>query len=210
MPALLSPTSLLVACLLSEVPAPADTPPAVSSTSEGSVALSPPRVDLSDATAGETRRFGELNDRRINLLCGFADDFDENYLGTVGVGLSWFFLDDLSIDIELMGIGVSQEGDDAVGFNPNLMFRWHFLARDTWSLYADGGCGLMIASDEVPAGGSSFNFTPQIGFGATYEIGVNTRLMAGIRWYHISNARLSEDNPGRDSVMVYAGVSFGF
>jgi len=167
-------------------------------------------VDLAKRTGGATKRFGELNDHRINLLVGGAGDFEDNYLGTAGVGLSWFFLDDLSIDIELMGIGVSQDGDDAAGFNPNLMFRWHFLPRQTWSLYADGGCGLVIATEEVPDGGSNFNFTPQIGFGATYEIGVNTRLMAGVRWYHISNARLSEDNPGRDSLMVYAGVSFGF
>ena len=35
-------------------------------------------------------------------------------------------------------------------------------------------------------------------------------LAGGIKWHHISNADLFEDNPGRDSIMGYAGVSFPF
>ena len=62
----------------------------------------------------------------------------------------------------------------------------------------------------MPENGSEFNFTPQAGFGLTYDIGNENRLIFGIKWHHISNADLYEDNPGRDSIMGYAGISFPF
>jgi hypothetical protein len=64
-------------------------------------------------------------------------------------------------------------------------------------------------SDE-PDGGTYFNFTPQAGVGASFAVAEDTRLLAGVRWHHISNARSSDNNPGRDSLEIYAGVSFAF
>ena len=69
---------------------------------------------------------------------------------------------------------------------------------------------MLYANEKVPGNGTEFNFTPQAGLGVTYDIGNEVRLIGGVKWHHISNADLDEDNPGRDSIMAYAGVSFPF
>jgi hypothetical protein len=49
-----------------------------------------------------------------------------------------------------------------------------------------------------------------LGLGATLDIGSGTRFFTGVRWYHLSNANTIEPNPPRDSLMIYAGVTFPF
>lgn len=159
-----------------------------------------------------TPAFGTRGSWRWHVGAGGAMDIktSRNRLVQSGVGLSYFLVDDLSIDGELNLIYFSQRGDDAVGANFNLTLRYHFLTGDTWSVYADGGAGLLGTTDEVPAGGSNFNFVPHAGVGVSFDVGSNRRLMTGVRWHHISNANTHRDNPGRDSVQAYVSLSFPF
>lgn len=128
-----------------------------------------------------------------------ADTFEINF----GVG-GWFYDQD--------------EGDQAVGVNPAFGFRWHFWmpkekADHSWSVYADVGIGMVFTDERVPPEGTRYNFTPRAGVGATIALGDSgTRLDVGVRWAHVSNASTSgtDDNPSRDSPMVYAGVMFPF
>jgi hypothetical protein len=162
--------------------------------------------------------FGEKDSWRWYLSGGWGKEIDSSHDEFVifGGGVSYF--------MELNGLYWDQESTtgfadahDAWGVNFNLLVRWHFLARETWSIYVDGGAGVMGTTERVPGpdrdesdGGTYFNFTPQIGAGASIEIGHKTRLLSGVRWHHVSNARTSNNNPGRDSLMIYAGVSFAF
>ena len=163
--------------------------------------------------------FGKMNTWRWMVQGGVGVDVrtSDNLFGQVGGGVSYFMIDNLSLDIELNGMYFSQIDDDAVGVNLVLLFRWHFIAEEKWSLYFDIGAGLLGTTAKVPGpapdeprGGSSLNFTPQSGFGITVEVSENTRFFAGARLYHISNAQLYEGNPGRDNLFFYAGVSFPF
>lgn len=159
------------------------------------------------------RRFGEANDLRFNVLAGAASDFANTEIAQGGVGLSWFALDSFSVELELLGMGVFQdEGDDAAGADLNVLFRWHFWHDEAHriSVYGDAGVGFALFSEEVPPGGTNFNFAPQIGAGASFELQEGTRLLVGVRWLHLSNARLGADNDGIDTVLVYAGLSWGF
>ncbi len=73
--------------------------------------------------------------------------------------------------------------------------------------------GLLFAFDNVPEGGTGFNFLPRLGVGFTKQLDEDgTRLIMGVRWQHLSNGRIEGDerNPSRDSVMVWAGVMFPF
>lgn len=162
--------------------------------------------------AGESSSFGLAGKRYVMVSGGGGSDFDKSHLGRVGVGLSEFIANDLSLDIELNLLYFSQPEQDAGGANFNLLLRWHFL-RDTermWSLYADAGAGLMLTTADVPEDGSSFNFTPQLGFGASFEMERERRLFIGARWHHVSNANTFEDNPGRDGILVYAAIGFAY
>ena len=163
--------------------------------------------------------FGKMNTWRWMVQGGVGFDVrtSDNLFGQIGGGVSYFMIDNLSLDLELNGMYFSQIDDDAVGINLVLLFRWHFIAKEKWSLYFDIGVGLLGTTAKVPGlmldeprAGSSFNFTPQGGFGITVEVAENTRFFAGARLYHISNAQIYEGNPGRDNIFVYAGVSFPF
>jgi hypothetical protein len=130
--------------------------------------------------------------------------------------LSTFLIDRFEFMMEFGGWYFDQEGDDAGGLNWNLIFRVHVFAfgeRDKWTIFADAGAGLLGTTDNVPDGGTGFNFTPRAGVGFTHRLFESeNRLVVGVRWHHISNARINGDerNPGRDGINVYAGVEFPF
>jgi lipid A 3-O-deacylase len=125
-----------------------------------------------------------------------------------GAGLSKFLFNGHSINLELNTIYFSQPDDDALGLNLALLMRWHFLRKPNWSLFIDGGAGVMVTTSDVPSKGASFNFTPQAGAGVNIKLKEQKRLMLGLRWHHISHADLFGANPGRDSIMGYVGVQF--
>ena len=163
--------------------------------------------------------FGTKNSWRwmVQVGGGFDTRESENKFVLLGGGISYFMIDDVSLNLELNAMYFSQISEDAVGLNFALLFRWHFIAEDTWSIYIDIGVGFLGTSDKVPGptpteprGGSSFNFTPQGGIGFTVEVAENVRFVMGGRVYHISNAQIYEGNPGRDNLYFYAGVSFPF
>ncbi len=169
-----------------------------------------PVVDLATFTLPSD--FGSKGTWRWQIHGAGAMDIktSDNTFLLAGIGISYFVIDNLSFDAELNGLHVSQRGDDAFAGNFNLLIRWHFLPQETWSLYGEAGAGIFLATEDVPTHGSQFNFTPQAGIGASFDLGGDTRLMTGVRWHHISNASLYSSNPGRDSFMGYVGVSFGF
>lgn len=146
----------------------------------------------------------------FNIYGDYADNFSSDWMAGAQLGISWFFIDDMSLDLQLEQWGISQEGGNAYAIGPALLFRWHFLPRETWSLYTDFGCGFFYATEAVPSDGSRFNFTPRLGLGASFALNDRARILTGVRWLHISNANTSTPNPGRDSVELYAGLSLAF
>lgn len=141
-----------------------------------------------------------------------ASSFKDNHHVRGGIGISHFLADDFSIDFELNLGYFPQEGDDALGGNFNILLRWHFWHDESrsWTVYFDGGAGMLLTSDDVPFDGSSFNFTPQFGIGASFDLGDDTRLYFGGRWFHVSNARLYDANPGADYAMLYVMLGWPF
>jgi opacity protein-like surface antigen len=141
---------------------------------------------------------------------GFALEKDDDSTDpNLALTYHHFLVDDFEVIGELGAWYFAQDGGDAAGINPGFTMRWHFVNRDRWSLYADAGIGLLLATDDVPRGGSSFGFMPRAGAGASVRLNDDgLRGYLGVRWHHISNARITGDdrNPDRDGVMVYGGV----
>jgi lipid A 3-O-deacylase len=152
---------------------------------------------------------------RWQLTAALSSDFHDVSHAMGGIGWSYFLERDLTIDFEVNGLFISQEeGSDTGALNMAMLLRWHFKIDDAqrWSLYTDAGIGFLYAGSDVPKRGSSFNFTPQLGIGASFLIDESndTRLLTGLRWHHISNANTFEDNRGVDALMLYAGINFPF
>ncbi|MBL8990513.1 MAG: acyloxyacyl hydrolase [Phycisphaerae bacterium] len=185
----------------------------------------PLRLDLASALATQPAepppqaaaapRFGEPGPWFLTLGGGAAFDFEDSTDGNLFVGFSTFLARELEFQIELGAWYFNQPGDDTGGLSASLVARWHLLHADDfdWTVYLDAGIGVLGAFDETPPGGTSFNFLPRLGAGFTKAIdGTPARLQVGLRWHHISNARINGDdnNPARNGLMVYAGVIFPF
>lgn len=156
--------------------------------------------------------FGQAGTAYWLAMAAAASDVESDYFGRAGLGLSYFMADDISIDFELNFGYYRSTGGDALGGNFNILLRWHFWRAEDrrWTVYIDGGAGVLATTDEVPRGGSDFNFTPQAGLGASWDIGDNRRLFVGARWHHISNARIYDNNPGQDHGMLYVMLGWPF
>lgn len=162
--------------------------------------------------ATANRPFGTEGTRWWTVGIGGAYNFDDAVDYNVRLAYSHFLIDDVEFSLELNGWYFTQDGDNAFGVNPAMVFRWHWYNQGPWTAFLDAGVGFLVATDNVPDGGTSFDFTPRAGGGFTREIDADTRLQVGIRWHHISNGRIfgDESNPSRDAVMVYAGIQWRF
>ncbi len=161
----------------------------------------------------ESSSWGTPETWRWGVVGGYGNDVKEsdNTITTLGLEFEYFVEEDLSIDLGFLFMDVDQKGGDANGFNFTLQLRWHLMVEEDWSFFVEGGVGLLRTSENVPIGGSKFNFTPQAGFGLSFDVGDNdARWLVGLKWHHISNANLYDSNPGRDSWQVWTGISFPF
>jgi lipid A 3-O-deacylase len=159
-----------------------------------------------------TTKWGQEGSWRWGIHGGYAEDMQhsENELILLGVEFDYFIADELSLDIGLQLIDVTQTGVNTDGFNATLQLRWHVIAKEDWSFFLEGGAGLLFTQDNVPSDGSDFNFTPQAGLGFSFDAGDSARWLIGLRWHHMSNANTHRRNPGRDSFMLWAGITFPF
>ena len=197
------------------------TPPAAAD--EPSLLQTLLRFDINRVAAGQqttpipeatTKAFGERGGERLTLNLGLAEDEGTaTDLQLLAVAWSRFVVEDVEMLVEGSAWHFQQEGDDAMGLALTLGTRWHVLNRPSWSLFLEGGIGVLGATDNVPEGGTGFDFMPRLGLGGTIDIGDSgVRAIMGVRWHHISNGRIYGDvaNPSRDAPMVYVGISFPF
>ena len=158
----------------------------------------------------DASNFGDRGQTRWFIQAGAGTEGDGESLALVGGGLSYFFAKGHSLNLALNGMAFDLPDKDPVGVNLDLLVRSHWIRGENWSLYIDGGAGILVSTSRVPNGGSSFNFTPQGGVGASINVNKekDQRLLLGVRWHHISNANTFEANPGLDTYMGYVGMTF--
>ena len=184
---------------------------------DADAAAEPDATASPDATlpraSGPAKPYGTAGTEWILFGTGAAHDFDDNTDFNLTLGYSRFLVDDVEWMLELAGWYHAQEGEDALSLNPAMEFRWHFFNRAKTSAFLNVGIGVLSATDNVPFDGTGFNFTPRAGIGMTHQISDDgTRLVGGLRWHHISNARIHGDdsNPSRDAPHVYLQVAIPF
>ena len=67
-----------------------------------------------------------------------------------------------------------------------------------------------MLSVKLPPVAMEFNFIEQIGLGGTMSLDKPWLLMGGVRVLHMSNAGITELNPGVNAAMAYLGVMCSF
>jgi len=97
--------------------------------------------------------------------------------------------------------------ENRVEFGCVLMLRWAYPFCNTdldWFL--EGGSGPMYMTQKTREQGTQFNFINYLGAGCVYHLSEATEIEAGVRYRHVSNAGLDEDNSGIDGVTGLVGV----
>lgn len=166
-----------------------------------------PTPDTIEARARELA-YADAGSQWLTFGAAAADDFAGATDVNLHVAWSRFLVDEVELSFELGAWYFDQPGPNAFGVNPNMVFRWHLFRGESWTFYHDAGIGVLLASDTVPDGGTNFDFMPRLGVGVTYGLDADTRLQLGLRWHHISNARIHGDgsNPARDGLLLYFGI----
>lgn len=163
-------------------------------------------------------RYGQPGGWWIGLGGGIAPgqtDGDAALDARLTLTTSTFLLEDFEFIMDWSLWGYAQEGDDTFGASWAFLFRLHFPFDDDkrTTFFVDGGVGLMLSAEEVPDHGTNVNFLPQLGAGLSHQLGDGpARIVGGVRWHHISNARIDgeDNNPSRDGAMFYVAYTFPF
>ncbi len=148
------------------------------------------------------------------VTLGAATDLESDSHYNVAGMASTFLADRLEIGAELGGWYFNQENNTS-GVSAIIDLKWHFYATDDhqWTIFGEARIGMLGSFDDVPDGGTSFNFMPGFGLGATYALGESrARLIGGLRWQHVSNARITGDssNPAFNGVLGFIGITWPF
>ncbi|XVJ60151.1 MAG: acyloxyacyl hydrolase [Tepidisphaera sp.] len=174
-------------------------PPAVDLAKQASIGVNPPV-------------FGAADDRWwLTIAPAIGTTFsDETNVG-LRTSLTTFVAENIQIGGEGSLWYFQQPGDNAFGGSLGFVLRWHFVNTNTWTVFLDSGIGVVAASEEIPSGGTQFNFMPRAGIGFTRKItDGGARFEMGLGWHHVSNARINGDdeNPSIDLPMVHFGIVF--
>jgi lipid A 3-O-deacylase PagL len=94
------------------------------------------------------------------------------------------------------------------GLSP-IGFKLNFAPQSWIQPFFAASVGFLYFMHDVPVPDSSrFNFTPELGVGLQFFFAPKRALTLGYKLHHISNANTGESNPGMDSHVIYAGISF--
>lgn len=146
----------------------------------------------------------------LQLYGGYMDELgphdQEIAFGTVGVG--YYVLENVSINVEFSLWDVNQPGDDAYAGMGGLMLRHHAFQFNGGSVFFDVGQFAFEADNPVPQHGTTFNWVFLFGGGITYQLSDNMHLMTGARYFHLSNAGREGDlrNPSLNGIQAFIGV----
>jgi hypothetical protein len=88
------------------------------------------------------------------------------------------------------------------------LYYLEFIASDRLVPYLEGGIGVVYTDYQVKGQGSRFNFNPQIGIGAEFQVGSGAPFFTALRLSHISNAGLHDENRGVNSIVWMLGRFF--
>jgi hypothetical protein len=136
---------------------------------------------------------------------------DIENLTTAAFGVGWYALDGIGLNFEAIGnVFDNPRPPEPFGGGMNLILRIHLLRAGRVTIYGDGGAGLAFADSSVPPVGTRFNFTEQIGMGASFLLFDKVHFITGLRYFHLSNAGLGDRNPGVDAWSVNTGLMYEF
>ena len=101
-------------------------------------------------------------------------------------------------------------GGTGIGLGTDLLLRWHPTWRPSLVPHMDVGGGIQFAAgNSFPADGSRWMFTLHAGAGWLIPMQHGREGSITLRYLHVSNAGLVDNNSGYDVVHLVLGVRWG-
>ena len=102
------------------------------------------------------------------------------------------------------------EGGTGVGLGTDFLVRWHPDWQPGWIPYVDAGAGVQYAAGNAfPADASRWMITLHAGPGWLIPMKRDREAVISLRYLHMSNAGLVDNNSGYDVVHLVLGLRWG-
>ncbi len=103
---------------------------------------------------------------------------------------------------------IAQPGENAYGVSLTPFdLKYDFTAPRNFTPFLELGGGVLFTNNDVPGGTNRVNFTPQAGLGLHIPLsGTQHHVTLEMKYVHISNAGLSEPNPGVNTIQFKFGI----
>lgn len=98
---------------------------------------------------------------------------------------------------------------DRLGMGLAGTMRLDVIRKDRHNLFIAFRLGFLLCSDQLPPGGTFWNFTQRYVVGVSIRFLTNSNLLLGVNRLHISNAGYKR-NPSYDGNGAFVGVMYGF
>jgi hypothetical protein len=146
------------------------------------------------------------------------DGFNPGYgVWNAGVRFGWLLTDrhsdhfysnrfEFAVEVAPLFV-VYQSTGTAYGFNfYAFVLKWNFAPHHRVAPFFEMAGGAVVTNREVPEGVNKFNFTPTGTLGVRILQGKYSWSI-GARWLHISDAGMTQLNPGNDTIGVRVSFS---
>jgi hypothetical protein len=127
--------------------------------------------------------------------------------------ISHYLVDNIAVHYGcILGYADAQRTPGGVLGGPEVGLRWHVVKGKRWSTYMEALAGAVYEQNPLSPHSLRFDFDLQGGGGATYSLCRDLMMQGGVRWHHLSNARVrgKKHNFGYDALMLYIGLSKSF
>ena len=94
----------------------------------------------------------------------------------------------------------------AVGITP-VLWKWDFMTRRRLSPYFEIAGGGLWGNHQVVPGTTTFQFMPSVAVGVNFPASRSGKYSwtADVRFFHVSNAGITQDNPGLNTIQIRIG-----
>lgn len=138
---------------------------------------------------------------------------NQDDITNANVGFGYYVLNNISLGAEASGYGERVSGHGQWGYGMTAELRHHILRFDRSTIFASASFGPVESTGRIPQPlGTDFNYITRVGVGATYRLRDHLDLLLGVRYFHLSNARLDGPvrNPSINGIEGFTGLMWSW